>query len=124
MPATSSLVVLGCSATKTDVAGDLPAIHRYDGPFYRVFRSHLREYEWSQNLSVSILSARYGLIGGLAQISTYEQRMTKERAHELKAPVNSALEQLATSHKDIHFLLGKDYLSAINLQQIGKTARL
>jgi len=77
------LVVLGCSATKVVTQGSLPAINLYDGPTFRVLRSFLRDYYWPQSLSVAVLSAKYGIIGGLSHITTYDQRMTSDRAAEL-----------------------------------------
>ena len=50
------LLVLGCSQTKRDSVGELPAIDRYDGPSYRVLRGYLREHVWPDDLSVAVLS--------------------------------------------------------------------
>lgn len=58
---TKQLLVLGCSQTKRDAPGLLPAIDRYDGSSYRVLRSYLRDCDWPEQLSVAILSAKYGL---------------------------------------------------------------
>ena len=69
------LVVLGCSATKLDSEGLLPAIARYDGPSYRVLNNYLRDVQWPTSLSVGILSAEHGLIGGLTHIENYDRRM-------------------------------------------------
>ena len=77
------LVVLGCSATKVDAAGTLPAVTLYDGPMYRVLRSYLRERRWPTSLSLAVLSAKYGLIGGLSHIETYDQRMSQNQPGEL-----------------------------------------
>lgn len=112
-PATS-LVVLGCSATKFDIDGAVPAVHLYDGPMYRVLRSHLRSYRWPADLSVSVLSAKYGLIGGLASIENYERRMTPHRALHLKEKVTATLKEISAKHKNLHVILGKDYLQAID----------
>lgn len=70
------LVVLGCSATKVEAEKPLPAINLYDGLFFRVLRSFLRDYHWPVlrdyhwpvPLSVAVLSAKYGIIGGLSHI--------------------------------------------------------
>src|SRR5438105_2057619 len=50
-----NLLVLGCSATKFDCGGLLPAIHRYDGPSFRVLRSFLRGHRWPDTLSIDSL---------------------------------------------------------------------
>lgn len=109
-----SLVVLGCSATKFQVEGAVPAVHLYNGPMYKILRSHLRLYRWPSDLSVSVLSAKYGLIGGLAPIENYEQRMTAERALQLKEKVTSTLKEISGKHKRLHVILGKDYLQAVD----------
>ncbi len=65
------LIVLSCSATKASANGALPAIILYDGPMFRVLRSFLRDYHWPESLSLAVLSAKYGMIGGVSQIETY-----------------------------------------------------
>lgn len=120
----SSLVVLGCSATKFDIDGNVPAVHLYDGPFYRVLRSHLRSFRWSEDLSISVLSAKYGLIGALAPIAKYDRRMTEHRANQLRTTVNDTLNTLSQQHKNVHFMLGKDYLQSIDAASWSSRARL
>lgn len=91
----------------------LPAIDRYDGSPYRVLRRYLREREWPANLSVAILSAKYGLVGGFTGIEDYDERMTQERASELAPLCQHTLNEWAAVHTNIHFSLGKDYLPAV-----------
>src|SRR5712692_3635441 len=110
----NSLVVLGCSATKFQVDGQIPAVYLYDGPMFRVLRSRLRTHKWPRDLSIGVLSAKYGLIGGVAPIETYDQRMTPDRAAHLRTKVTSSLSTLAQQHGRIHFVLGQDYLEAID----------
>jgi hypothetical protein len=105
--------VLGCSQTKREAPGLLPAIDRYDGSPYRVLRSYLREREWPSNLSVAILSAKYGLVGGFTSIASYDERMTPLKATELAPQCSLTLSTWATEHNSIHFSLGKDYLPAV-----------
>jgi hypothetical protein len=107
------LIVLGCSAVKRKSEGSLPAISLYDGPAFRVLRSFLREFHWPSGLSVAILSAKYGIIGGLSPISTYDQRMTRERAAELNDASSAVLRGWSDSHKRIDLMLGQDYLQGI-----------
>jgi hypothetical protein len=108
------LIVLGCSATKVEAEGSLPAIDLYDGPTFRVLRSYLRDYRWPQPLSVAVLSAKYGIIGGISHIFTYDQRMTSERASELAPAVSKTLLEWSPSHRRIDLVLGQDYLRSIN----------
>jgi hypothetical protein len=107
------LLVLGCSQTKRDAAGLLPAIDRYDGSAYRVLRSYLRSRQWPEDLSVAILSAKYGLVGGFTGIENYDQRMTPDKAAELAPSCQETLEKWSDDHSTVHFSLGKDYLPAV-----------
>lgn len=107
------LLVLGCSQTKRETPGLLPAIDRYDGASYRVLRNYLREREWPSKLSVAILSAKYGLVGGFTGIEDYNERMTPLRASEWAPKCMLTLSAWATDHTSIHFSLGKDYLPAV-----------
>lgn len=109
------LVILGCSQRKLTSSGTLPAIERYDGPAYHVLRSFLRRSAWPDNLSVAVLSARYGLIGGLAPIEYYDQRMDRIRAAELRGPATDTLLKWSRDHGKVNLVLGKDYLDALNL---------
>lgn len=102
-----------CSQTKREARGLLPAIDRYDGSSYRVLRSYLREREWPSNLSVAILSARYGLVGGITGIEHYVEWMTSSRASELAPQCVHTLSAWAEVHNSVHFSLGKDYLPAV-----------
>lgn len=112
------LVILGCSSTKFGTEGLLPALCRYDGPAYRVLHSYLRTSRWPNELSVGILSARYGLIGGLTPIELYDQRMNRETAANLREPATATLKEWTKGHSTLSLVLGKDYLSALNLDAI------
>jgi len=107
------LLVLGCSQTKRDSVGELPAIDRYDGPSYRVLRGYLREHVWPDDLSVAVLSAKYGLFGALKPIVHYEARMQPSDVLEHKDACRATLSTWARTHSRIHFSLGKDYLPAV-----------
>lgn len=107
------LLVLGCSQTKRSADGLLPAIDRYDGSPYRVLRSYLRDREWPSNLSVAVLSAKYGLVGGFTGITAYDERMTAKQASGMATLCQDTLTNWASDHASIHFSLGKDYLPAV-----------
>lgn len=107
------LLVLGCSQAKRTAPGVLPAIDRYDGSSYRVLRSFLRQCQWPNNLSVAVLSAKYGLVGAFANIELYDQRMTPEKAQEMAPECLEILSRWSVGHTGIHFSLGKDYLPAV-----------
>lgn len=107
------LLILGCSQTKRHAPGLLPAIDRYDGSTYRVLRNFLREQNWPNNLSVAILSAKYGLVGGFTGIEDYDERMTPQKASSWALKCQSILKSWASTHSDFYISLGKDYLPAI-----------
>lgn len=109
------LVLLPCSQTKRSDPGYLPAMERYDGPMYKVVRSFLRQFDWPRDLSVGILSARHGLMGSMASIEHYDQRMNSGRAAELLAQTRSALNGWRSGHAKVSILVGHDYLPAIDL---------
>jgi hypothetical protein len=118
----NTFVVLGCSATKFEVAGQVPAVHLYDGPMYRVLRSHLRTHRWPKELSIGVLSAKHGLIGSLAPIENYDQRMTIDRATSLRPQVTTTLSGLVKQNTQVHLVLGKDYLHSIDSGALDKRA--
>lgn len=120
-----SLIVLGCSATKLTSPGELTAISRYDGPFYRVLRSYLRDYRWPVSLSIAVLSAKFGVIGALTPIEDYDQRMTAARAETLNPLVTAEVRKLLPEHKRIDLVMGKDYLNSIDFNSFGRaTSRI
>jgi cytoplasmic iron level regulating protein YaaA (DUF328/UPF0246 family) len=93
----------------------LPAIKGYDGKIFLTLRKALRE-GLGHNVDVLIISAKYGLLRATDEISYYEERMTKQKAHELKDRVLSKLKLLVTNggnYRKIFVMLGKDYLEAI-----------
>lgn len=116
--------MLGCSAAKTSASGLVPAINLYDGPTFRVLRAFLRNYRWPPPLSIAVLSAKYGLIGGLAHISTYNRRMTSHRATELNPSVTAALRELGDHHRRIDLVMGRDYLESINVDSVLSRRRI
>ncbi|HEU5409370.1 MAG TPA: tRNA-guanine transglycosylase DpdA, partial [Nitrospira sp.] len=102
-------------SAKTSPEGTIPAINLYDGPAFRVLRAFLRAHRWPDPLSIAVLSAKYGLIGGLAQISPYDRRMTPARARELNPGVTATLHKFAVDHKRIDLILGFDYRASLSL---------
>ncbi|MEQ1823429.1 MAG: tRNA-guanine transglycosylase DpdA [Fimbriimonadaceae bacterium] len=107
------LLVLGCSDRKRGVSDLLPAIDRYDGPYYRVLRNYLREHDWPRNLSVAVLSAEYGLVGGLTRIKDYNKRMTRSLALGKAEDCCKTLSAWACNHDSVILSLGNDYMPAL-----------
>ena len=85
-----------------------------------MLRSYLRDYNWPDDLSVAVLSAKYGLMGGLTYIENYDHRMTPSRATELSQSINSTLTAWSNTHSRVNFLLGKTYASALDRQILAK----
>lgn len=106
-------MVLSCSDTKRTVTGTLPAVDRYDGPYYRVLRTFLRTHKWPKDLSVAVLSAKHGLMGAMTPVENYNTRMTPTRAQRLSAGVGKTLEGWHRQHAQLHLVLGEDYAPAI-----------
>lgn len=102
------LLILPCSKQKKKLNNTF-AMDVYDGPFYRVVRINN-----SKNLSILILSARYGLISSNELISDYDQVMTDRRAEELSAGVLAELEKALrkTYYDEIFINLGRTYMLA------------
>ncbi len=87
-----SLLVQSCSATKNQVSKPTPAIEVYDGYFFRIIKKARREGEFRSDLDFCILSAEHGLLDPEDEITTYDRRMTAERAAELCGPVSNELQ--------------------------------
>jgi len=109
----TDLLILGCSATKLAELQPLPALIRYDGPWYKDFRKHVRERAWPASLDVAILSAEHGLIGALSPITNYDRRMTRDRAAELAPRLLPIVETWDQRYSNIHMCFGEDYLPAL-----------
>lgn len=111
------LLILGCSKRKRKLPSTpIPAIERYDGPFYRIIRKAFREHGKLNNLGIMILSAKYGLIGPDEEIASYDQRMTREMA---KSMSGSAYRSLANTlktnqYKEVMINLGEQYTMALS----------
>lgn len=110
----SQLLVMACSATKREDADYIPALERYNGSTYQVLRKFLRQSVWPSSLSIAVLSARHGLIGGLAQIKKYDERMTPDLAARWRATSTRTLESWGKRYDTVSLLLGKDYLPAVD----------
>lgn len=93
------LLILSCSQRKQSDPGRMPAVERYDGPFYRVLRKYVRTAptpSTSPAPSTWVLSAEYGLIPSEQPITDYDRRMTLARAEALRPQVEATLDELAT----------------------------
>ena len=115
------LLIVACSASKKATSGDLPALVRYDGTFYRVIRRWLNEAPQTNQLTWLILSARFGLIHADTPIPNYDQRLTVRRAMELRSQVRQTLEDHLTVYGPYTatcISLGKGYWPTLDLDAI------
>lgn len=116
-PRPRRLLVLSCSATKTDAPGAVPAIDRYDGPAYRTLRAWLRENpEEARDLKILIISAKFGAIPSDTPIEQYDLRMDRFNAHKLQGGVRRAIKNAVKETAPLESVLvvaGSDYLEAI-----------
>jgi hypothetical protein len=113
----SRCLILGCSSAKSESPEPLPAIQRYDGPPFKVLRRYLAANPDSNYTpDIFILSARYGLIGGQTIIASYDQRMTKKRAIEMRDSVLATAQShlLPQGYSQILLSMGQTYLQAIS----------
>lgn len=111
---TRRLLVLSCSATKLKDEQPIAAMHRYDGPAFRVVRKWQACQEQSAQIAATdilILSAEFGLIGPNERIPDYDRRMTRERARELAPAVQQALQHQIHNrpYSEVFFNLGQTY---------------
>lgn len=109
------LLIIACSQRKRPDPELLPAIARYDGGSFRVLRKAKREGYWAETLDVLILSAKYGLIDTSKLIANYEQRMSYNRAKEIR---NQVLQSLKTYrdrnlYTQVYVDLSHDYQIAV-----------
>lgn len=107
------LLILGCSQAKRQYGTPLPALEVYDGPYYRVLRKFLREYQWPSNVAVSALSAEHGLFGVIKDIGHYNRRMDPETAAQMIPQCLQVLRKWEGDYANVHLALGQDYRAAI-----------
>ena len=107
------LLILNCSGAKRETEKPLPALEVYDGPYYRVLRKYLQEYQWPENISISTLSAKHGLIGVITDIRSYTMRMDRKQAEAKADDCGKVLLEWANDHNSVHIAVGSDYVPAI-----------
>lgn len=111
------LLVLACSARKRSFPAGLavPAWDLYDGQLFRLCRRVQREQRWPRGLLVMILSAEHGLIPADRRVETYDRRMTRRRAADLRQGVGAKLAEIAALHpvEEAYLALGRTYALAV-----------
>lgn len=69
-------IILGCSGTKDQRNGWLPAWKRYQGPLWQTLRSTGWDGAEQLPFEVWVLSAKHGFIGSWDEIEDYDTRIT------------------------------------------------
>lgn len=106
------LLIVSCSAKKSNLV-EGPAINIYDGPMFKIIRKHFTDM-----LDTKIISAKYGLIDVNEKISTYEMKMTPDRAENLRDSVSSDLKEIlgGGNYSEVFIELGKVYQKAVDIK--------
>lgn len=119
------LLIVACSKSKRADANSLPAIHRYDGPVFRLLRRFLQEQP-DETLDIYILSAKFGLISSDDLIPNYDERITKTKAHQLQPEVIAEFTAIlnAAQYEKLCICVGRDYFLALDQYDILIPSRL
>lgn len=115
------LLILACSAKKTETADPLPAIDMYQGVLFSVLKKALREDpSLGSKLKILIVSAKYGLIQADTNIYYYDLKMTPKNAVLQKKSNTLRLKNIlkAEMPETIVFAAGKTYLQSIDFTNI------
>ncbi|MBX5480009.1 MAG: hypothetical protein IRZ19_13170 [Pyrinomonas methylaliphatogenes] len=108
------VLVISCSQRKLPGRAVLTALERYDGPSFRLVRRYLATT--GRRLTIYIVSAEFGLITSARPIPCYDQRMTKQRADELRSTIARQARRLFAGFErqrgQIFINLGREYLLA------------
>ena len=95
------VLILACSQAKTDTPGQIPAIDRYDGPAFQVYRKFKREHpDREKEIRSYILSAKFGLILAQTPIPDYDMKMTPTRAKEIQPQIAAHLRDIIFAEAD------------------------
>ena len=94
----SYLLIISCSDRKVDRKSPIPAIDLYDSQTYRVLREMGRDGCDPENVTILIISAKYGLIHSSYHIEPYDQKMTPDRASELRYDIQGRLKPYLIAH--------------------------
>ena len=107
------LLIIACAAKKKPDPGTMPAVDRYDGPWYRTLRKARSNRPGSMPV-VWILSGEFGLIPGETPIPDYNQIMTPERALLLQDQIGEALARAMTPDvTEVFVCAGRVYVEAL-----------
>ncbi|MGH8899790.1 MAG: DUF6884 domain-containing protein [Egibacteraceae bacterium] len=87
-----NLVIAGCTNRKLATTHPVPAFELYQGSCIPQLRARIGLHRSSRD-RVRFLSARHGLVRADTPLLVYDQRLTAERARQLRPEVTATLEQ-------------------------------
>lgn len=104
------LLIVGCSATKDQRRGEIPALQRYTGAYYQMIKGYAGEMP-----EIIILSAEYGFIRADKPIPDYDRIMDKARAAELLPGAGRSLSALLeeVNYDEVFVAAGQHYRTVI-----------
>lgn len=116
----STLLVQSCSKSKISTTEPVQAIDLYSGYFYKIIKKSRRTGEFAEDIDISILSAKHGLISPDEPIMEYDQRMSKERAEELADEVTEELRELVIDgrYERVVINAGRTYRHTLDPEKI------
>lgn len=111
----SVLLIQACSKSKNTPEERAQALELYDGYFFKIIKKAIKEGELRDDIDICILSAKYGIVDSTETIEYYNQKMTTERARELRESVLAAItERIEQRNYDKVLLnLGETYREAV-----------
>ena len=108
------LLLISCSERKIMTETPMPAIEIYDGPTYRCLRKYRETFGGlPDNLSILIISARYGLIPIDKPIDHYNRMMTPHRAAHIRCSVMYHLQKHIEAVDEVFINLGRTYMRTL-----------
>jgi len=120
------LLIVGCSDKKNSVTGFVPAMSLYNGPNYLSIRKLKRANMFPPDVQIVIISAKYGMLFPDQLIENYDQKMTSDRAGQLKYELKRKLETYLNEKQfDECFInLGQLYRESIEEVQFPSTMKI
>jgi hypothetical protein len=112
-PADKRLIILACSDRKRSFGKLAPALHVYDGEFFRQLRARTTDKD---RPNIVILSAKHGFISADHLINHYDEKLTPERAKELATEENLAKgrELVRGNYDQVLVVAGEGYRPVID----------
>lgn len=115
-PQPPALLLMSCSRRKAKGLERGRAWDIYDGALFQVLKKVLRDREgWEAEISVLVVSARYGIVSADRMITTYEEQLSAQTARERAARFHRQLWTWIAGRRfrAVHVNLGRHYLLAL-----------